>query len=666
MDHSGTSSSRHALCVGLSRFAVDEQEPLPDSYGELPYAGERARAVAEALASLGYVCETLSEEELRTAEALGTAITAAINSGRNDDVQVVHVLSHGYRAQSSVYVVGADGGYASTTSVAGWLAHVEDSPHGRRPHTLFLVDTCHAGAATRLEWLRAANPETRAWVIAATPDESPAYEGRFSQAVANVLTEICSGDIDFYPSQYVPFGHVVEHIRREVIRLGGEGQYVCSTPVDGSPAPPFFINQRRPVGTGPVGSWDGVDAAAQPFADLDVGLDEAHFLDRATGHRGLGAEVTIGCFAGREPELEALTAWLHNRNGGGLRLITGGPGSGKSALLGIVVCSAHPQLRERTRRIWEHVEGLADCRIDELVAVHLRERDLADTLRSLIRQLSLPVHLPRLTASEVIAAIAALVNPPVIVVDALDEAVGQAELVQDLLLPLATATRADGKPACKLLVGMRPWEQFTVLRDLAEQAGGLIDLDMVPVKRLYGELSDYVQDLLGLALGYSQRRDRPVRRAIARQTASALTKNDRERGGEFLAAALFVNWLVTQRPQGVTATEAEELTSYVPCSVREVLELDLAAHTAQPWFYAVLVTLAYSHGAGMPATVIRRIAPLFRPQGNENDVSRVSLSVSEFDQILRQVRFYPTFRYGHRRHNSVSAIPSGARRLPPH
>src|SRR5689334_4455248 len=97
MEHSSTSSSsRRALCVGLSRFGVHEEEPLAGSYSELPYARKRARAVAEALANLGYVSETFDEEELGTAEALGAAIMSAINVGRNGDVQVVHVLSHGH------------------------------------------------------------------------------------------------------------------------------------------------------------------------------------------------------------------------------------------------------------------------------------------------------------------------------------------------------------------------------------------------------------------------------------------------------------------------------------------------------------------------------------------------------------------------------------------
>src|SRR6266568_3293658 len=119
---------------------------------------------------------------------------------------------------SGMHVVGADGDWTHATNVAAWVA-----------------------------WLRAADSSTRAWVIAATEPDKLAYEGRFSQAAANVLDRIAIGAIDFYPSEYVPFGDIVEHIRREVARLGGGHQYVTSTPVDGRPAPPFFLNRRPPT-----------------------------------------------------------------------------------------------------------------------------------------------------------------------------------------------------------------------------------------------------------------------------------------------------------------------------------------------------------------------------------------------------------------------------------
>jgi WD40 repeat protein len=648
---------KQALCIGLSRFGDHEDEPPAGAYPDLPYAASRVTEVAAALAGLGYTCQTLSDEDLPTAGALGAAVHTAI--GRTDaEAQVIHVLSHGRLERSGVYVVGADGGHAPETSVTSWLARIEDFAAQRRSHTLFLVDTCHAGAAARLNWLPAAGPDTRAWVIAATPGDSLAYDGRFSQAVASVLARIKAGDIDFYPSAYVPFGHVVEHIRREVVTLGGEGQYVTSTPVDGNPAPPFFLNPRPPLSPAAPDTWADLDAATQPFTELDPALDAAHFLDRAKGHGGLGSGAPIGCFTGREHELQAVTAWLDDPRAGGLRIITGGPGSGKSALLGLLVCAAHPGLRDRTRHLWEHVHAAPSHSLADLAAVHLRERNLADTLVSLTRQLVAPVPVPKgeMTvraihdddrleiqvvpdAAELVAAITAREHPPVIVFDALDEAQTQSALLRELLMPLATATRLDGRPACRLLVGMRPWEQFAALRDLAGQAGAVTDLDEVPTDRLRGELKQYIGDLLDLTPGYSRPADLPVRRSIALDAAYSLTEPGRERGGEFLAAGLFVNWILTRRPDDATAAEAAELTHRVPRDVRDLLELDLDSHADQPWFRPILLTLAQARGAGMPATVIRRLAPLCRDYADPSE-ARGELTVAEFDEALRQVRFY--------------------------
>ena len=149
------------------------------------------------------------------------------------------MLSHGESAKSGMHIVGADGDWTAATNVASWIAEIEDYPEKPRPHTLFLIDTCHAGDAARLPWLPAAENGTRAWVIAATEPGRLAYNGRFSQAVATILTRIASGAIDLYPGEYVPFGDVVELIRQEVARLGSSHQYVTSTPVDGRPSPRF-------------------------------------------------------------------------------------------------------------------------------------------------------------------------------------------------------------------------------------------------------------------------------------------------------------------------------------------------------------------------------------------------------------------------------------------
>lgn len=619
---------RRALCIGLSRFGQFNDEPATASKDPLPFASQRVEAVSAGLRLLGYESTTANETVLATADELGAAVVSAITS--DNGVQVVYVLSHGEQARSGAHVVGADGNWTHATNISAWVAEIEDYPAKQRPCTLFLIDTCYAGDAARLSWLPAAGPDTRAWVIAATESGKLAYEGRFSLAVANVLTRIANGEIDFYPGEHIPFGDVVEHIRREVSRLGGSRQYVTSTPVDGRPAPPFFINRRMPTDARLSRVKQDADATLVPFLDLDVALDAAHFLDRASGHQ-FGDHLRVGCFSGRVHELRTLAAWLNGTMVGSLRVITGEAGSGKSALLGILVCAAHPQLRAATEGLWNTTgEGCVPNANPDLAAIHLRERSLSQVLAALVRQLNLRISQSDIDPGILIEAIVHRAQQPVIIIDALDEATTQHTILTQLLIPLAHAKRIDGSSACRLIVGMRPWVQFQELRALAIEQDGLIDLDQIPVDRLRDELEDYINDLLSL-ISYPL----TSRRALKRNIAQALTAPDRKRGGEFLAAALYSNWLAGRNPDGVSAQQAADLARSTPRNVPDILDLELGTRADEVWLRPVLSAIAYAHGAGMPASVIIRLAPQFRRGGHPAE-----LTSPEFDHVLMKVRFY--------------------------
>jgi hypothetical protein len=187
---------------------------------------------------------------------------------------------------------------------------------------------------------------------------------------------------------------------------------------------------------------------------------------------------------------------------GGLIVVTGSPGAGKSALLGLLVCAAHPGLRGSTQHLWR---AAADRPSEnpELAAVHARQRTLPVILESLITQLHLEpgVAASELTPAPVIEAIARRARPPVIVVDAVDEALDHQQIVTQLLMPLARARREDGTPACRLLAGIRPWPEFASLLELAAQLGEIIDLDRIPVEQRRADVAGYVTSRLELLPG---------------------------------------------------------------------------------------------------------------------------------------------------------------------
>jgi hypothetical protein len=390
-----------------------------------------------------------------------------------------------------VYVVGSDGRRHRRTRVEDWCIQVAADPGA--PTTLFLPDLCHAGAVNRHWQPPKGDRDQRAWVIAAAGADQPAYAGRLTRAAAAVIEELTSGRTDLDPTlRWVAFDMLFERIRLRMGRLaldeGGYEQDPVCTPVMGAqPQLRFFANPGyRPTPVGEAAAL--VEPATARF--VDPVLDEEHFRDRAAGRGPARDRIGGGGFAGRAPQLRRLAGWMDGDDdphaAGGLVVVTGSPGVGKSALLGVLVCAAHPQLREPTRELWRAAAARPSENAD-LAAVHARQRGLAEITDSLGRQLlgsdgalypgpdlypgEDVVPAGARTPDELIAAIARCPSPPVIVLDALDEALGAGQILERLLIPLAQARRSDGSPVCRLLVGTRPWSEFAPLFDFARQTG---------------------------------------------------------------------------------------------------------------------------------------------------------------------------------------------------
>ena len=259
-----------------------------------------------------------------------------------------------------MYVVGADGRTHALSDVEHWLKTVEDFPD--RPYTIFLLDLCHGGVAARLPWQAAlADGSSRAWVIAACEPDQRAFDGRFTQAVTNVLGRLYRSELDIDRSvQYVPLATIAREIRREVDRLAAAKdalpqQVTCSV-VDLSagvdlpffPNPDFIEGERSQV-------RGRIDTALAPFLDdLDDAFDPRHFIGRAAGHGPLGTAWyrLLQWPGGRVDRADRLD---ERDEDGPIRLVTGSAGVGKSALIGVLVCAAHPVLRRPTKLLWDRV-----------------------------------------------------------------------------------------------------------------------------------------------------------------------------------------------------------------------------------------------------------------------------------------------------------------------
>ena len=380
------SISRQVLAVGIP--LRPQESDGPPGLGELAPLEEatvRASEVSRALSGFGYVECHRPDGDWDPADEIRRVLTS-----RRTTKLVVHVVAHGELSpggERGLHVIGSDR-KAFDDSVSYWINLIESYPGKPRPLTLFILDLCYSGAAAVLPWHQEMPAgKRRAWVIAATGRENLAFDYRLSRATVTVLNSYRDGMLRVDPSvEYIPLGEVTQEIRREVTILGA-GDYPQSVEISRVPLGEkpdhltFFRNPGYQESRASVLS--GVDDGMAPM--LDEAFDPRHFMSRGAGTEAVGFGLGQGYFRGRDKDVGTLARWF-NGEGPTLRVVTGKPGAGKSALLGVLVCAAHPQLRSHTQPLWS-----ALCQKpawnDRLAVVHARRRSLEEIADSLARQM---------------------------------------------------------------------------------------------------------------------------------------------------------------------------------------------------------------------------------------------------------------------------------------
>jgi hypothetical protein len=546
------------------RVVISVAFPLVrDEDGELPGLGldplakapEHARNVAEALTDFQY-----HPHPPVAAEDQEAAIARALVSS-DTDVLIVHVIAHGQLADGSSEKLYVMDGQANRLPhpVGSWLERIEDYPDEHRPLTLIILDVCYAGEVAVTAWhARMDVTRRRAWVLAATGPNDAAFGYRLSRALVAVLDRYRRREIRIDPSvRYIPPRTVWQEIESTVNDLikedGGLPQKIITSLIPWHTDPshlPFLPNPAfDPEHATARGALAGVPVEIARLADWAA--DPAHFIQRAAGVEPLGRDWEDGYFCGRRAILCELSAWLDDPGTGpGLRIVTGKPGAGKSALLGILVCSAHPQLRRHTRALWHGLQDMAPGQDDRLVVVHARRLGLPQMVASLVRQLE-EITRPhgvdaahRVTGEETSATAAHLVGlmphdgPPVtIVIDALDEAERPGDIAATLILPLAQLAQQPGS-RLRLLLGTREDKPFEHVLDLARATGSCTNLSTVPPDVVRADIEQYVKQLLTADGPYAPGRMRTVREALAESIAARLTGWTRDGQEEESAAPL--------------------------------------------------------------------------------------------------------------------------------
>ncbi|MEV4639941.1 caspase family protein [Actinoplanes sp. NPDC049548] len=582
-----TTSRRRALIIGVGKFGGNDND-----FDDLPFAEDLADQVDDALRKYRAGDFSTQVQKNPNREEISDAVRDVLDDERLD-ARIVHVVSHGRFGKQAdrVEVVGSCG-RAGANNVREWVSSSQDLGIP----TLFLIDLCGAGRASDLKFLvEPYEEELNAWVLAGARSDELAFEGAFTRAAVHVLLQCGEDGLGTDPR--LPFVSLREFARR--ISDGLRGQSLWTTTV------PLHYEAYLPILPNPLYRKDPIadevarlDPPLQPFL-TDAVADAAHFQGRAGAF-----------FTGRQAALDELVPWLEDDGKGGLMIVTGAAGSGKSAILGAIVCAAHPALQRLAGHVRRRMADPPNPN-GSLVAIHARQRGLDEIVISIARQLELDAPPEGWTAAALIGAISRLPVSPVLIVDALDEC-SEASAVQVLLLvPLATARNAEGRAIARLVVGTRPWlDQFSPLLTIAEKSRHLIDLDVVDGEQLYRDLRRYLLDSLHGLL-----HDEWIASGLARRLASDHVQrrgvSAAKRWGHFLIASRFARYIIDNPPR--QEADIEALLDRVPVELPQLLEMELAAHPRPAHLRAALAALAYAKGDGMPLELLRKIVSSVGP-----------------------------------------------------
>ena len=445
--------------VGLSDY---------DYLDRLPHSAATARELSQNLPPELFAGSQDGPIESATTPELQTLLRAWFAEAKGQERLFIYWSGHGSPGHGGVYLATKE---TPLEKVAGDLAVdptliaslIADA--GARK-ALVVIDACFSGVSARtiVDTISDAidASDTNAWrgrgvaVLASAHPMEQAQEGYLTDVLTSLLKSGCSeywSDED----QFIDFDRL--HAALEE-RLDNQSIY------PGRVANLFeiFPNPRYQPGLGA----EDVETR-RLYAALADGVE--HF---AQASRGIEVGETGWYFTGRTRLLRELVEWLHSGKSG-LRIVTGPPGAGKSAVLGRIATLSdkhHRSLAEKAGVLAAAEDGtVPDVGIVD-VSIHAKGKTLDDCVRVLCDGLEITLEDQLLLdASAAVNAVAESSCRIVVLVDALDEAASGrvGSIVRTLIRPLAQL------PNVLLLVGSRRSLDGRVVPEDEERHGRLIE-----------------------------------------------------------------------------------------------------------------------------------------------------------------------------------------------
>ncbi|HEU5356383.1 MAG TPA: AAA family ATPase, partial [Actinocrinis sp.] len=467
----------------------------------------------------------------------------------------------------------------------------------RVKRAILLVDACNAGGGAD-EIIRAFNrrrmlagerdgSELRLAVISSAFGTQAASELAFSEALRTILT---TDDSYFRPrDRWLTVDDIYSALKAALADSGQNPDIQTSGSIGA-----VFLNPWH------IPNLPDVLVEAKTSAAAAIAATGAeHFLLK---FRGIDVLTDQGWFfTGRQYTWERLREWIAGP-GSGIFVLTGYPGSGKSALLGRLAVLSDPQLRAAAAEAGAlEPQVLADLPQDGPLdaGVHARRLTLHDSVQAFAAALGVPAANPRelLAAAEEIGARRLRQNRSlVLMLDALDEAqrTDRRGIAVDLLRPLANL------PGVKVVVGLR--------QELPDY-GGPEQAHLLSLHRALGgsqqtefaihedpstetDIAEYIVKRLAGTHGSPYHGDPDAAALVAKPLA-------RRCAGIFLPAQIFSRVLAHPGPVEDPATVAE--SALFSPDLRAAFDEDLRRFEEQEAdVRAIVAPLAWAEGRGLP------------------------------------------------------------------
>jgi len=470
-------------------------------------------------------------------------------------------------------------------ALAGALTARQKDPANAGTWLVVIIDACHSARFAALldaqSRHRPDGPDN--FMIVGVSGDGPTRLGRFTGVLERCLRNT------FRANDQISVWDLAGELSRRLLH----GEVAVRRVHDGT------LVRRTPVAAlnAPLDVLDLLETALAALSDDE----RRHYLAKAQGGDGLFTATgeLSWYFQGRRHEARVIVDWL-DASRGGMLVVTGPPGCGKSALLGHLLIHTRRALREiLTRARVLEVDPAVPRPPDDVfdAALLLTGATIPDVLSRLAAALGFGV-LPQVDPNRQVRWLCqrlverAATRPVTLMVDALDEAIAPVTMARTVLAVLADI------PGVRLVVGTRrsttegPDQPDPDNRDLLDALAHRRPPTILVVPREAAAIGGYLRQRLRTALGAAAERHTTVMEALCDRVVGS----DRE----FLYARLLVHEVIAGpevlEPAGDAARDTLLRRDHQGLFVTAVDRLS----TMEPRYRAVLEALGLAQGRGLP------------------------------------------------------------------